>query len=283
MLTNKLNLPKAVVAAVENDTYDNGGSDISVTGLISPAYQRRLRQTVEPVEDAAERLYALYGQIGHGLLERAGLRIGADVETRLYTYMLGWKISGQYDLFEDNILYDYKFSSVFAVKGKPKREWVEQLNLLRLLAVNNGMDVNGLKIIALLRDHSVTQALRDRSYPQLPIATVDIPMWDLDTAEQFLYERVVAHQDAEPQPCTDEERWKQPSVFAVRKEGRKTAVKLYDSQREADEHAAEAGKGHFVEVRPGNYRRCAEFCNVSHGCPVYGATQREAQIDLEGL
>jgi hypothetical protein len=271
------------VAAVENDTYSNGGSDISVTGLIAPAYQRRLRQTVEPIEDAAERLYALYGQIGHGILERAGLRVGSNVETRLFTTMCGWKISGQYDLYEDGIIYDYKFASVWSVKGEPKKEWVQQLNLLRFLADANGMFVSGLRIIALLRDHSMTQAQRDRGYPQLPIAAVDIPMWDLDEAERFLYERVVAHQEANPEPCSDEERWKSPSTFAVRKEGRKKAVKLYDLQADAEQHAAEAGKGHFVEVRPGNYRRCAEFCNVSHGCPVYANTQREAQIDLEGL
>lgn len=80
MLTNKLNLPLAVVQAVTNDPYTRGDSDISVTQLISPPYQRRLRQTVEPVEDVAERLFSLYGQLAHGLLERAGLKVGSNVE-----------------------------------------------------------------------------------------------------------------------------------------------------------------------------------------------------------
>ena len=101
MLTNKLNLPLAVVKAVTNDPYTRGDSDISVTQLISPPYQRRLRQTVEPVEDVAERLFSLYGQLAHGLLERAGLKVGSNVETRLFTEVSGWKVSGQYDLYED--------------------------------------------------------------------------------------------------------------------------------------------------------------------------------------
>lgn len=277
MLTNKLNLPLAVVQAVTNDPYTRGDSDISVTQLISPPYQRRLRQTVEPVEDVAERLFSLYGQLAHGLLERAGLKVGSNVETRLFTEVSGWKVSGQYDLYEDKILYDYKFTSFWSVKGgEAKKEWVQQLNLLRYLAVRNDMDVKGLKIIALLRDHSMTQAKRDADYPQLPIVTVDIPMWDMEQAEDYMYERVALHQNAEPTPCNDEERWLQPSVYALKKDGRKTAVKLYDIKEEADAAAEAAGKGHFVEHRPGEYRRCADYCNVAHECPIWQNHRQQA-------
>jgi len=267
MLTNKLNLPSAVVQAVINDPYTRGKSDISVTQLISPPYQRKLRTVVEPKEDVAERLFSLYGQIGHGILERAGLKVGAQVEERLYTDVRGWTVSGQYDLYESGIIYDYKFSSIWSVKGaEAKKEWVQQLNLLRLLAVRNNMTVTGLRIIALLRDHSMTQAKRDPEYPQLPIASVEIPMWSLEEAEHFINERVALHQDEHPDPCSDEDRWLSPSVYALKREGRKTAVKLYDSAKEALD---DAGAGHFVEHRPGEYRRCQDYCNVSHGCPVF--------------
>lgn len=275
MLTNKLNLPKAVVLAVQNDPYTRGKSDISVTQLISPPYQRQLRTTVEPVEDVAERLFSLYGQIGHGILERAGLRAEADVERRLFADVNGWTVSGQYDLFEDGILMDYKFTTFWSVKGdEPKIEWVQQLNLLRLLAIRNGMDVKALRIIALLRDHQMTQAKRDSEYPQLPIATVDIPMWDLFETEEFMLQRVKAHQDADPPACTDEERWMQPAVFALKKNGRKTAVKLYESRDEAEAAAAANGKDHFVEHRAGEFRRCTSYCNVAHGCPVFQHSQQ---------
>lgn len=270
MLTNKLNLPKSVVLAVQNDPYTRGKSDISVTQLITPPYQRKLKETVEQVEDVAERLFSLYGQIGHGILERAGLTAGLDVEQRLFAEIHGWTVSGQYDLFEDGVLMDYKFTSFWSVKGsEPKKEWVEQLNLLRVLAIRNGMDVQALRIIALLRDHSMTQAKRDSEYPQLPIATVDIPVWDLVDAEEFMLDRIRAHQDPEPPPCSDVERWMTPPVFALKKQGRKTAIKLYDVREEADAASEAGGKDHFVEFRPGEYRRCADYCNVSHGCPVW--------------
>lgn len=270
MLTNKLNLPRSVVLAVQNDPYTRGKSNISVTQLITPPYQRKLREAVEPVEDVAERLFSLYGQIGHGILERAGMRANMDVEQRLFAEIGGWTVSGQYDLFEDGVLMDYKFTSFWSVKGsEPKKEWVEQLNLLRVLALRNGMEVKALRIIALLRDHSMTQAKRDAEYPQLPIATVDIPMWDLMDAEEFMLARIKAHQDENPPPCSDEERWMQPPVFALKKQGRKTAIKLYEVRKDAEAAAEAGGKDHFVEHRPGEYRRCADYCNVAHGCPTW--------------
>lgn len=273
MLTNKLNLPSAVVTAVQNDPYSRGNSNISVTQLITPPYQRKLRQTVESFEDVADKLFALYGQIGHGILERAGLKNGSDVENRLFSEVNGWTVSGQYDLIEDGVLMDYKFTTFWSVKGdEPKPEWVQQLNLLRVLAIRNGIEVRALRIIALLRDHQKSAAERDPEYPQFPIVPVDIPMWDLDKAEAFMLERVKLHQQESPEPCSDEDRWLQPAVYALKKNGVKKAVKLFNNLQDA-EAAMPDGKGYFVEHRPGEYRRCASYCNVSHGCPVWQKTQ----------
>lgn len=276
MLTNKLNLPEPIVMAVQNDPYDSGDCDISVTRLVSPPYQVRLRKTVDPVEDVADRLFSLYGQIAHGILERAGIKTQSNVENRLFSGFNGWTVSGQYDLYDKGVLMDYKFTTFWSVKGdEPKDEWVQQLNLLRLLAIRNGMPVHALRIIALLRDWQKSQARRDPEYPQLPIVPVEIPMWSVEKAEAFMLERVKLHQDESPSPCSDDDRWMQPAVYALKKHGRKTAVKLYNLREDA-ERAAEESKDLYVEHRPGEYRRCAEYCNVSHGCPVWQAGKSNA-------
>ena len=98
---------------------------------------------------------------------------------------------------------------------------------------------------------------------------IEVPLWDLDRQEAYLLERVKAHQEAEPPPCTDEERWKTETVWALMKEGRKSAVKLYDNPDEAQDAAEKAGKNHSVVCRQGEYRRCANYCNVSHACPTW--------------
>lgn len=275
MLTNKLNLPQAVVLAVQNDPYTRGNSDISVTQLITPPYQRRLKETVEPVEDVAERLFSLYGQIGHAILERAGLRAGLNVEERLFAKIGGLTVSGQYDIIQDGCLQDYKFTTHWSVKDEePKQEWVEQLNLLRVLAIRNGMKVTSLRIIAFLRDHQKTMAKRDITYPQLPVATVDIPLWSIEDAEEFMAERIKAHLELNPPPCSDVERWMTNPVYALKKAGRKSAIKLFDEKSDADIACEAGGKDHFVEYRKGEYRRCNDYCNVSHGCPIFQDEQR---------
>lgn len=268
-LTNKMNLPQSIVNAVVNDPYSKGASDISVTTLITPPYQRKLKETVEQVEDVSDRIWSLIGQSVHTILERAYQNEeGVRVEERLFTECNGWTVSGQFDVIEGDCLFDFKVTSVWSVIGDTKVEWEQQLNLLRLLAIRNGIEVNRLRIIAILRDWSKGKAMQ-ADYPSVQVVPIDIPVWPIELAEAYLLNRVKAHQHPEPPPCTPEERWGTPEKFALMKAGRKTAVKLYDSEHEAAQAARQGGKDYVVVHRPGVYRRCADYCSVSHGCPQY--------------
>lgn len=269
ILTNKMNLPPAIVSAVTNDPYTKGESDISVTQLITPPYQRKLKETVDQVEDVSDRIWSLVGQATHTILERAYKNEpGVRVEERLFAEFNGWTVSGQFDVIQDKCLMDYKITSVWSVIGDTKKEWEQQLNLLRLLAHRNGIEVDQLCIIAILRDWSKMKS-KQADYPSVQVAKIDIPVWTLEQAEAYMLERVKAHQSETPPPCTEAERWVTPQTFALMKNGRKTAVKLYADEREAAEAAKSAGIGHFVMARPAQFRRCADYCSVSHGCPQY--------------
>jgi hypothetical protein len=284
MLTNRLGLPEPVARAVANDPYTKGDSDISVTQLIAPPYQRWLRERTEPVEDVADRIWSLLGQATHNILERAWpverprettiqefyLKHRFLREERVKTEVNGWVVSGAFDAFENGILKDFKVTSVWSVMGETKKEWEQQLNLLRLLLVGQGFTVDRLQIIAILRDWSKLQAKVKgaKEYPQLGVEVVDIPVWTIAETKAYLEERVRLHQSQQPEPCNDNERWKTENVYAVMKDGRKTAVKLHASQEAADNHAGALGKGHNVILRPGEFRRCADYCNVVHACPI---------------
>lgn len=284
MLTNRLGLPRAVVAAVENDPYTRGSSDISVTQLVQPPFQRKLRTETEIIEDVSDRIWSLVGQVGHGIVERAYpdaytedckkltpaeayKKYGVVAERRLFMPVNNWIVSGQFDVIEDGRLEDYKFTSVWSVIGETKPEWIAQLNLLRILAKHEGIKVDKLGILAVLRDWAKGKA-NGADYPKHQIQRIDIPVWSDDQAEAYLFDRVLAHQSANPSVCTDEERWKRADVFAVMKVGRKSAVKLHDSFEDADAHATQLGAGHSVVKRPGGYGRCQDYCNVSHVCPA---------------
>ena len=286
-LTNRMGLPEGIVQAVKNDPYNSGASDISVTRLITPPYQRKLMETVEQVEDVSDRIWSLLGQATHTILERAYPVPPGDeqlslqdflakhnflVEQRLFMPVVGatgkeWILSGAFDAYERETLFDYKVTSVYAVMGEIKKEWTQQLNLLRLLAIRHGIEVKQLRIIALLRDWSKMKAKLDRDYPQAQVVPVEIEVWDTAVAEQYLMERVTLHQGDDPEPCTAVDRWQRDDVYAVMKEGRKSAVKLHDNANTANDQRDLLGKGHTVVKRPGDYIRCANYCAVSHACP----------------
>ena len=290
ILTNKHNLPDVIVNAIKNDGYSRGESDISVTQLITPPYQRRLMQNIDQIEDVSSRTRALLGTAVHHIIER-GAPKGSLTEERLYTNVKGWKVSGQFDLIVGKTLYDYKVTSVYS-HGTAKIEWEQLLNLLRLLAQlhakttsDDRYRVEQLSIIAIYRDFMAAKA-GSNNYPNAEIEEIPIKVWDDRTAVEYLVDRVLAHQDLSPPPCTDEERWATTPSFALMKKDRKSAIKLYETWEEAaavsielndgdpsssDPKKRKPNKDHYAEGRPRSYRRCESFCSVAHGCPHYNS------------
>jgi hypothetical protein len=81
------------------------------------------------------------------------------------------------------------------------------------------------------------------------------------------------HQEAENTPsdkllpCTPEERWERPTRYALMKKGRKRAIKLYDTEEDANGAVKE--KDHYVEYRKGESVRCENYCPVKEFCNQY--------------
>lgn len=283
-VSNRANLPDALIAAIENDPYTKGDADFSVTELIAPPRQRALMLAhKDEIElDAEDLLYALYGQIAHGILERAN-RIGF-AEKRLFCKVDGYTVSGQLDTLDmDNgILTDWKFTTSYKFKsGEPApMEFIAQLNMqLELLRVN-GMDAQKLQIVGLLRDFSKLKAKRERDsgYPQASVVIMPIAMWPREKTQAYMRERVRAHIAARTELplCSDEERWAKPEVWAVKKRGKKRAERLHYNEASANQHAA-MGADLYVEHRPGESVRCNPYCSVRSFCAQYQQASEQAK------
>jgi len=71
--------------------------------------------------------------------------------------------------------------------------------------------------------------------------------------------------------CTDEERFAQPTKWAVMKEGQKKAVKLFDNKADAEGYlwaqTDTIARKLSVTERKGGYQRCLWYCNVAKFCP----------------
>jgi hypothetical protein len=172
---------------------------------------------------------------------------------------------------------DYKFTSAWSLRAD-KDDWHQQQNCYAYL-VNKvkGKKVRSIRICALIRDWSRREAAVKADYPQAPIAMVDIPIWEMAVTEKFIRDRIEAHRQAkvahdwgdELPLCTDAGRWVRGDKWAVMKEGRKTAVRVYDNSEEAIALASTDSKFNVVE-RKGEPVRCTgNFCGVAAWCSQF--------------
>lgn len=277
-LTNTMGLPEALVEAVRRDDYSKGDCDYSVTELLSPPRiaALRARHEHEIVEDASARIWSLLGQCAHSILERAG---GASLaEWRGYVTIDGKRVSGQLDTLNvlSGTLSDWKVTTAWTVKGGALRdEWPPQLNAYAMIARAAGHTVNKLEIVAILRDWSKLEAKRSPDYPQQQVAVIPVPVWPEAEVIRLFRERIQLHEAAragELPVCTPEERWQRPTVYAVMRNGRKSALRLLDSGTEALAWRAESGKPTDAIVeRPGESVRCTHYCAVAPFCSWWQA------------
>ncbi len=219
--TNKKNHPLAFVHAVLNDSYSRGDSEYSATTLISPPRIEALKNIHKNdiILDIDDRVFILYGKMGHELLETAGRGIGRGmVEHRFFGTINGTKISAQIDsldLEEDGTLTDYKFTTVYGFKrgSKPKDDWIKQMNIqLELILQNpettNGLKVERMRIWGLLRDWRPSESKRGAGYPN-KLAYHSIPMHPREKTQAMIARAIDAHKAAKERLplCTSEDNW----------------------------------------------------------------------------
>ncbi len=279
-LTNNLGLPEPIVKAVMNDHYSGGKSDFTATSLLQPPRARALIKANrdEITEDVSDRIWALCGQIGHTILERAG--DPNIVERRFFAKVATFTVSAQADLIisgDTAELVDYKFCSIWTVKEGIKPEWTAQANIIRFLASEdeNPITINKANIIAIFRDWSKPKAQREKDYPQTQVQVLRVELWPLKKTENFICERIAAHLGAKDflPLCTDEERWKDPPKWAVIKKGNKRAHRVLDDEIQATRMAALEHMD--VQFRPGTPKRCQSYCLAAPFCSQFQDEQKE--------
>ncbi|MEM4168200.1 MAG: PD-(D/E)XK nuclease family protein [Candidatus Caldarchaeum sp.] len=273
--TNKFNIPQEIVDAVLHDGYKHEG-DISVTSLLLPprirVLRKRYRELIE--EDISDRLFALYGQVVHGILERSN-DYEAFHEERLYVDVSGWKLTGQTDLYKrkstgEHILRDYKFTSVFTA-DKEKPEWKLQVNIYAWMWREHGFPVDKAQLVLLFRDWRKREFEKTSNYPP-PVMIIDVPLMQDAEVEEIVKKLIEIHKASEELPdellpqCSPEERWRRGGGFAVIKKGRKTALRVFSSRKEAEEYISNLDNMHYIEEREPEDVRCMYFCNVANFC-----------------
>lgn len=277
-LTNSYGLPEAFMLAYMASEHEVPEKAISVTQLISPVQQFQLiqRHTDDICVDIMDNLFLLLGQAFHEYMATHGK---GQIEQLLSTEIHGQQIVGKPDCIANGRIYDYKVTSAWSyIYGK--EEWNQQLNVYRWLAVKNGIPVNDLRIIPIFRDWN-ERYTTSADYPMYPSVQIPIPLWDLAITEQYVSERIMAHQEAAAQPdnqlppCTAAERWQKEGTWAVYKtNASKRAYRICNSEIEAQGLVSEFPNGR-IDYRPGVATRCERYCNAAPYCKQWQDIQKE--------
>ena len=213
-------------------------------------------------------------------------------EERFYGKIGSYTISGKPDWYdtETKRVEDYKTTSVWKIVKNDYFDWEAQLNIYRWLLVTNGYEVEELQINAILKDWKKHEISRSERYPKFPTVIVPIKKWDLLDTVQYVLDRVRLHTEtykigsvsklAEKFPCSSDDKWSKPTVYAVKKVGNKKASFTFSTAEEADTKCNKLGDAYKVEVRPGVDTRCVEWCAVRDYCAQYKEEHNKQTVKL---
>lgn len=272
-VTNKYNLPNALVKAVER--HEHRKANFSVTQLLKGATEIAL-ETMFPYKlemDVSDMVNMMLGTAVHKLFEEqeeVGVLNEHYMET---TSFAGQTVSGTADAIDTTtrMIIDYKTCSCWKFIYKDFDDWREQIkSYLYLWWRETGELYLDGKIVAIIKDWSPTDLLRTEGYPKSPVMSISFEYteaeiygvgerWNNKLEEVF---KKLVSQDFGC--CSKDERWAKEEKWALMKKGAKKALKLYDTEEEANEAKGE-DSNLYVEYRAGKDVKCDSYC-VAGAC-----------------
>ena len=277
-VTNKLGLPQAIVDAVSVERHNQKGSYSATTLLKSETETLLTNRHFDEIEvDASDSVWQIWGTAVHSIFEKQ--KDNSFKEEFFSVKVSNSTVTGRVDNYdlENEILADFKTCAVWKIIYNDFDDWYKQGMIYSWLMKQNGLNVKKCKFIALIKDHSKSKAMIDASYPQSPIYVYEFDVTEnaLSEIEVFIKDKIAKLEENENTPdnelkgCNKEERWATDPKFAVMKQGRKSAIKLFDSKEEAEKNMSALG-GTYIEERKGEDKKCDNgYCNVCKWCPYF--------------
>lgn len=287
-ITNKYNLPKAMVRALESD-YEYKDKRYSVTTLLSPIRETLLKRRyhLETEADASDLIWALWGTGIHKALE-VEAQEGELLEQGLGADIIDdYRVTGYADLIDLNAnkIVDYKSTSVWQyVKGEHIKYRLQLQMYAYLYYKMTGTWIPNGEIVMFMRDYSKMRGKSEgANYPDRPVMTIPFDLGNPKEIEEFIVNRLQTlinneqTEDSLLPLCTAEERWNNGDKYAVMKKGNKRAVKIHDNLEDAEIHInalnlKEDKELFYIENRKGIDTKCLDYCSVNTFCDYYKKT-----------
>jgi hypothetical protein len=192
------------------------------------------------------------------------------LEQRVERELLGYTITGKFDMILEGVVNDFKSTSVYSyISGSKDKLYQLQGSIYRWLNPDKAT-ADHMAINFVFTDWAKAEARRNPNYPQSRVQARRIELLSLVETEAWIRRRLrllEAHAEL-PEPqlprCTDEELWRSDPVWkfyldpAKAQDPKARSSRNFDNAVEAFAHRAEKGRGVVVEV-PGQPRAC-QYC-----------------------
>ena len=280
---------------VHRTQYSSGpGTDYSVTTLLNPPRivhleKRHLHKIDRYVK---EQIGSFIGTAIHEYTEKClGLLKNSPYkcEERLAVTIEDRVVSGSYDIVridKEGDMWDLKTTSTWKAIFGDKFDWTAQQNMYRYLYwYHHKTKLRTIRILAMFMDWSVREMQRyGGKYPREKAVEYSLPRWGIDKTYDYMVERVKIMKAEEDTPddqlplCTYEDMWSKPDKWAVHALKRKNALRVCDSEADANEwmavYLAKDNCKHkvsqlYLECRPATRTRCESWCPCNIYCSQY--------------
>lgn len=278
-ITNKMKLPQAFVEMAQSDytpTPKRYSATALLKGIREAILERRHGDEIE--QDVSDMIWLLFGTAVHSILENQTEGATEFKETYVEMPVGNYKVSGRFDLYDaaTQTITDYKTCSIWKVIHKDFEDWQKQLLIYAAIMNYNGFPVKHGQIVAIMKDHSKSKAKFDSSYPQFPVMQINFNYSSVDFERiiEFIKTRIGEIREAETLSddelpiCTPDERYNDGDKYAVMRKGRKTALRVLACREEAEQWMQDNG-GDFIQCRPGEDKKCKDYCSACQFCNYY--------------
>ncbi len=297
--TNNKKMPASVVRACTEDTYKRPENDhtFSVTETLKGDKEIILtrRHWNELERDVSSMGHILLGKGVHSVIE--GYKQDNDIVEQTFEITVlvdgeWYTLRGTVDLVEGVTIFDHKTTGVASYQINKEQgmasSWYEQTVRYFWLLRRNGIVVKGARILVILTDWKKSKLRTEANYPDSNIQTIEYDFKDqmVSDLDEDIHRKLFSlHEnmklsDDEIVECSPKERWQKETTYAVKKNGRKTAMRVLPTFLEAEVWRAN-NKGDFIEVRKGIDIKCAEWCECNGFCKYHLENLKLEAEDVE--
>lgn len=198
------------------------------------------------------------------------------IEQRNQRSIAGYTISGKFDMVLEGVLQDFKSTSVYAwIMGSKDEDYCLQGSIYRWIHQDKVTE-DYMNIQFIFTDWSGAQARQANDpakYPPQRVMEHRVELMSLQETENWIKAKFRELEAAAELPedelprCSDKELWRSAPKYKYysnpdKIDGR--ATKNFNTEREANEHAAKQGKG-IVITFPGKVKACS-YCAAFNIC-----------------